>query len=159
MRRRIAIGIAALGLAVAAVALAAVANGESGARTITLQARSQLEQAHLVDNPPVGHSAGDVLIFTERLLDQGGRVIGHDAASCTFLFDDRSLCTATYTLQDGQVMVQLLQPRLSGAIIYTQPITGGTGRYARATGTVTVDQQPAGDHFTFDIHRPRGGDK
>jgi hypothetical protein len=30
--------------------------------------------------------------------------------------------------------IRLLQPRVSGAITYTQPITGGTGRYARAPG-------------------------
>ena len=51
-------------------------------------------------------------------------------------------------------MVQLRQPGLGGTLTYTQVITGGTRRYTRATGSVTVDQQPAGDHFTFHIHLP-----
>jgi hypothetical protein len=33
----------------------------------------------------------------------------------------------------------------------TQAITGGTGRYADARGTVTVRQGTGGDRFTFRI--------
>ncbi len=153
MRRKIVVCIAIPAL-IAAVALAVTANGQSRAGKTTLHARSQLEHAHVVDNAPAGRSVGDVLIFTERLLDSDGDVIGHDAASCTFLFGRRSLCTGTYFLQGGQVMVQLRQPGLGGTVTYTQAITGGTRNYAGATGTVTVDQQPSGDRFTFDIHLP-----
>jgi hypothetical protein len=153
MRRKAAIFIAVPAL-LAAVALAVTANGASPPAEITIHATSQLEHAHAVDNPPAGRSAGDGLVFTERLLDDHGRVIGHDAASCTALFGKRSLCTGTYFLHAGQVMVQLRQPGLGGTLTYTQVITGGTRRYTRATGSVTVDQQPAGDHFTFHIHLP-----
>jgi hypothetical protein len=70
------------------------------------------------------------------------------------LFDERWLCTATYILPGGQVMVQLLQPSLTVTLTYRQAITGGTGRFARASGTVTVHQQPSGDHFVFHVHLP-----
>ncbi len=153
MRRTIAICILGPAL-IGAVALAGPANGRERPGKIILRATSKLEQARSVDNPPAGRSAGDAVIFTEKLLDQDGRVIGRDAASCTTLFDQRSLCTGTYILQGGQVMVQLLQPGLGGTRTYTQAITGGTGRYARATGTVRVQQQPSGDRFTFLIHLP-----
>jgi hypothetical protein len=155
MRRVIAICIA--GAAVIAVVAPSVgANGEPRARTTTLRASSELEHLHAVDNPPAGDSAGDVLIFTEKLLNHDGHVIGHDAATCTRLFDQRSLCTGTYILHRGQLMVQLLQPSLGGTLTYTQAITGGTGKYARATGTVTVHQASSGDRFVFRIHVPRG---
>lgn len=150
MRRRIAIWIVVPAL-LGAVAVAGAADGKGSPKRITLQARSQLEQARSVDNSPPGRSAGDVLIFTEKLLDASGKVIGGDAAQCTALFDERSLCTGTYLLSGGQVMVQLVQPSLGGSLTYTQAITGGTGRYARATGTVTVRQRPTGDRFTFRI--------
>jgi hypothetical protein len=50
-------------------------------------------------------------------------------------------------------MVQLIQPGAAGT--YTQAITGGTGRYAGARGTVTVRQQSGGDRFTFRLRVPR----
>ena len=152
MRRRITIGLAVVGL-VAAVAVSTAASGRQGSATITLHARSQLEQVNFVDNDPKGSSAADLLVFTERLVNERGRQIGSDAATCTTLFDGRSLCTGTYILRGGQIMVQLVQPGPTG--IYTQAITGGTGRFARATGTVTVDQHPGeGDRFTFRIRKP-----
>jgi hypothetical protein len=157
MTRKIASYLVAAAVVALVAAPAAAANGKSRAKTITIRATSELENIQLVDNPPSGNSAGDVLVFTERLLDRDGRQIGSDAATCTRLFDQRSLCTGTYTLPRGEVMVQLLQPGLGAALTYTQAITGGTGRFARATGTVTVAQQPTGDQFTFRIVVPRRG--
>ncbi len=90
-----------------------------------------------------------MLVFTERLLNRRGRTIGSDAATCTRLFDESWLCTGTYKLPGGRLMVQLLQPGPTGA--YDQAITGGTGRFARARGTVTVDQRPDGDRFRFKV--------
>jgi hypothetical protein len=151
-----------IGLALLAVVLAVALTTTASARpptvkratAINLRLRSHLEHVQYIDNPPSGRSAGDTLTFTERLLDSTGRQVGSDAASCVALFDERSLCTATYILHGGQVMVQLLQPNLTGTLTYTQAITGGTGRFARASGTVTVHQQPSSDHFAFHIHLP-----
>jgi hypothetical protein len=140
--------------AVGALALPA-APAAAETRTTTIKARSQLDQVQLVDNAPAGDSAGDLLIFTERLVDRRGRRIGSDAASCVRLFDSRSLCTGTYKLPGGQLMVQLLQPGVSGTRTYDQAITGGTGRFAGARGTVTVAQRAGGDRFTFRISVPR----
>ena len=152
MSRRIYAGIAVIA-ALGAVAVTTAASGRPSPATITLHARSQLEHVNFVDNSPKGTSAGDVLVFTERLVDAAGRQIGSDAATCTTLFDARSLCTGTYILRGGQIMVQLVQPGPTG--VYTQAITGGTGRFARATGTVIVDQHPGqGDRFTFRIRKP-----
>jgi hypothetical protein len=146
-------GVATLGV-VGAMALSPASSARPGGGIIILHARSQVEDVQFVDNAPQGQSAGDVLVFTERLLDARGRRIGSDAATCTLLFDGRSLCTGTYVLRGGQLMVQLIQPGPEGT--YTQAITGGTGRFAHATGTVRVDQRPGGDRFTFRIRRPAG---
>jgi hypothetical protein len=148
MSRQAWIGIAGLGVVVV-IALTGAASGRPTKRTVVLHAHSQVSNAHLVDNAPTGRSAGDQLVFTERLRDSRGRTIGSDAATCTVLFDARSLCTGVYSLRGGQVMVQLVQPGPTGT--YRQAITGGTGRYARAGGTVTVDQRSSGDRFTFRI--------
>ena len=137
-------------IAVGALALSAAPAGAKGhGRTITIKARSQIEHVQLVDNAPTGDSPGDMLVFTEQLFDSHGKRIGGDAATCVRLFDATSLCTGLYKLPGGQVMVQLLQPGPTGT--YDQAITGGTGRFAGARGTVTVAQQSGGDRFTFKI--------
>lgn len=147
---RIAIALVAAG-ALALTPASAVA--KSHGRTITIKARSQIDQVQTVDNAPAGPSAGDMLVFTERLFDSHGKRIGSDAASCVSLFDGTSLCTGTYALPGGRLMVQLLQPGPTGT--YDQAITGGTGRFAGARGTVTVAQKPDGDRFTFRIRLDR----
>ncbi|MDQ6732426.1 MAG: hypothetical protein M3022_19595 [Actinomycetota bacterium] len=143
-------------VSLAIIATALVGSGTAAAQSnpasITLHLRSKLQHASYVDNPPVGRSPGDVLIFTEKLLNASGRVIGSDAAMCTYLFDRRSLCTGAYILPSGELMVQLVLPGPTG--VYSQAIIGGTGRYARATGSVIDDQRPSGDHFTFRIRLP-----
>jgi hypothetical protein len=148
--RRITIALAA----VVALALSAgPAEAKNHGRTIIIKARSQLDQVQLVDNAPTGGSPGDVLVFTEQLFDSRGKRIGSDAATCTRLFDATSLCTGTYKLPGGRLMVQLLQPGPTGT--YDQAITGGTGRFAGARGTVTVAQKPTGDEFTFRVRVDR----
>ena len=77
------------------------AAGKSRERTLTIKARSQIDQVQLVDNAPAGDSPGDLLMFTEKLLDSRGKRIGSDAASCVRMFDATSLCTGTYTLPGG----------------------------------------------------------
>lgn len=141
-------------ITVGALALsAAPAGAKSHGRTITIKARSHLEHVQQVDNAPTGDSPGDMLVFTELLFDARGKRIGSDAATCVRLFDATSLCTGLYKLPGGQVTVQLLQPGPGGT--YDQAITGGTGRFAGARGTVTVAQQASGDRFTFKIRLNR----
>jgi hypothetical protein len=141
-------------VAVGALALsAAPAGAKSHGHTITIKARSQIEQAQVVDKAPSSDSPGDMLVFTEQLFDSHGKRIGSDAASCVRLFDATWLCTGVYKLPGGQVMVQLLQPGPTGT--YDQAITGGTGRFAGARGTVTVAQQSGGDRFTFKVRLDR----
>jgi hypothetical protein len=134
-------------LAALAVAGPATAKGHHG--RVTFKLTSKLDQAKFVDNAPAGDSPGDMLVFTEKLYDAHGKQVGTDAAQCVRLFDQSSLCTGVYKLRGGQIHVQLLQPGPTGK--YDQAVTGGTGRYAGARGTVTVDQRSDGDRFTFKL--------
>lgn len=150
------VSLALLAAALAAVlAGPAVAAARSKPGSITLQAHTKLDHATIVENPPVGRSAGDEVIFTETLFNNAGRRIGSDAATCTFLFDERSLCRGAYILRGGQIHTQLIQPNLSGTRTYDQAIIGGTGRYAGAGGTVTVHQHATGgDGLVFHARLP-----
>jgi len=138
--------------AIADASRRAVRAGVPSTHAVTLEATSSVTDVQVIDSAPAGPSAGDVLVFTEEILDLGGRSIGSDAATCTRLFDTTMLCQGVYVLQDGQVLVQLLQPGPTGT--YTQAITGGTGKYAGARGTVTLNQHPSGDRFSFRILLP-----
>jgi hypothetical protein len=127
------------------------------ASTITFRLSSQLQHAQSVDNAPSGRSAGDLLVLTERLLNAHGRQVGTDAGTCVALFDQRSLCTGAFVLAQGQIMIQILQPNLTGKRTFTEVVTGGTGRYAGAAGTVTDHQGAAsnsGDQLLFQIRVP-----
>jgi hypothetical protein len=152
MRRTVVVAVAVSAL-VAAIAGSGTAMGRARPTSVTLKLTSKLDKASYVDNAPTGRSAGDILVFTEKLFGAHGKAAGSDAASCVYLFDaTSSLCTGTYSVHGGQIMVQLLQPGPTG--VYTQAITGGTGTYAGATGTVTVSQATSGDRFTFHVKLP-----
>ncbi len=152
---------AAVLIASAGVGSTAIASGRPqtatrgrAARTVTMRLTSQLEQAHLADTAPAGRSPGDVLVLTERVQDAHGRQVATDAASCVALFDERSLCGGVYVFAQGQITIQLLQPNLSGTRTFTEVITGGTGSYVGATGTVTDNQGPSSDRLTFHLRLP-----
>jgi hypothetical protein len=152
--RHIAIA-AALALFAAVPPATAAAARHATSRIVVIRAHSQLVNAQAIDANPTGTS-GDRILLTEKVLNAKGRTIGHDFADCVRLFDERSLCTGVYDLRRGQLMVQLLQPALSGRLTYRQAITGGTDRFDGASGAVTVHQGAAGvDRFTFRIRVPR----
>jgi hypothetical protein len=135
-------------VAVGALALpAGTAAAKSHDHPITIKARSKIDRVQAVDNAPAGASAGDMLIFTEKLFNSRGKQIGSDAATCVRLFDQTSLCTGAYKLPGGSVMVQLIQPGPTGT--YDQAVVGGTGRFTGVRGKVTVAQRSDGDRFTF----------
>src|SRR4051794_40892073 len=91
-----------------ALALAAApADAKGHGRTITIKAKSKIEHVQAVNTPRAGAPAGDVLFSPEHLSTARGRRMGGAAAFSTRLFDQTSLCTGTYKLPGGQVMVQL----------------------------------------------------
>ena len=70
--------------------------------------------------------------------------------------------TGIYRLvaEDGDILFltltgHALQPLSLKETVADFTITGGTGRFAGARGTVTVDQRATGDQFTFKIRLDR----
>jgi hypothetical protein len=82
-------------------------------------------------------SLGDSFVFTSTLTRSGQRV-GHTGVVCTITSTKReeSQCVGTAVLPGGQITVQGLEagerPR------FEFPITGGTGAYEDAGGTLVV---------------------
>jgi hypothetical protein len=97
-----------------------------------------------------GKSPGDMEIIRQRLFDRASHVIGHAELMCTFVDSRRSrMCRGTYFMPRGKLVV-------AGSLQYRQlydlAVTGGTGLYDNARGTVTVtrmDRRPVRDLVVF----------
>jgi hypothetical protein len=84
---------------------------------------------------------GDVIAFTNPLLDATGATVGKLAASCVTTTGSRNFeksvitCNVVLTLKDGTLTGQAnVSPGVATTI---GTVTGGTGAYANARGVVT----------------------
>lgn len=123
------------GAALVAVPWEATSNAGTGPATIRITDR-QLNIVR-VDIGSRGISPGDVEIARHRLFDRRTRkVIGRAELVCTFVDAKRSRsCRGSYILPRGKIMV-------AGPLQYRQfyvlAVTGGTGLYDNARGTLSV---------------------
>jgi hypothetical protein len=152
---RIKLVVAALAasiLALGGVTLASAnSNGSSddnGAQAIKLFASTV--QIDVIDLGATGFSLGDEQVFSDDLYDKkGGTKLGSDGGACTIVRvtdaktgSGTAQCTVTLSLADGQIATQGLV-----TFVGNEPpppfdfaITGGTGAFKDARGTVTVEE-------------------
>jgi hypothetical protein len=152
----VAVGAAALFGATAVRA----AHGDTG-RTLTFTvpppaARDQ----HQVDVPPRGLSLGDQTVGAVSLRTHG-QLFGRALVVCTI--SDASFqgqqCAMTLVLRNGQITVHgggldrrlPHSPPLGGPDVFA--VTGGTGRYTGATGTLTIRHGQHADFFIVSLRR------
>ena len=169
MRRSFGIAIAlALALVVSSLALAASGDGKSGQRrdtpqTIQLTASSFATNDVFIDPPNL--SLGDYFVATEDLFRKGKKV-GHDHATCTLTRLEPKTgkpetgavqCLITFMLPEGQITVQGVR---TFALDAQEPpnfvlaITGGTGAYKAARGSVhIVDLNETDSRITLQLIR------
>ena len=150
-RLPIAVGVLACAI-VGSQALAATAADERRAPA-TVRVTATIDSAHQVDNAPEGDSQGDVLVFTQKLADAGGRAVGRADAYCVRTAPGRVReCQGTFFLPKGQVFVAGPDP--DGVARHALAIVGGTGAYAGVRGSVTLDHaNPTTDRDTFTFTR------
>jgi hypothetical protein len=149
MKRTLQLGIAlaGLGLFVMAVAPASQALERNGTIRITTR-----EVAHRVmDQGRPGRGPGDLEISRTLLYNKGltPRAIGHGEIVCTFTGRRSRVCTGTYFLPRGKIVV-------AGALLFRQfyefAVLGGTGLYNNVQGSLTVTTmkpRPRRDILTF----------
>jgi hypothetical protein len=110
---------------------------EAGTGKATIRITDRVLATTRIDVGPRGVSPGDQEIVRSRLLERGtGKTIGRSELACTFVDSGRSrVCRGTYILPKGDLVV-------GGSILYRQfydlAVTGGTGLYDNARGTLTV---------------------
>lgn len=125
---------------ICAVCVCAALVGTVGAVGSTGPAQIRITDVQVADrvvHPQGGGQAGTVetirqLLYNPRLSQ---RPIGRSLAVCTFSDGRDRMCTGTYILPTGSLVVAgALQSRL----LYEIAIVGGTGAYDNARGTLTV---------------------
>jgi hypothetical protein len=131
-----------------------VAQSTSGGQTFTVIEQSTDKDFSFIDNKPYstrrGHSGprisrGDFIAFSTRLVDPQGKPAGRTDASCVDTepgtFNRSSTvfsCTGSFRLANGMLTIQTAAPIT--AKVTQLVITGGTGAYAGARGTITSTQ-------------------
>jgi Dirigent-like protein len=80
-------------------------------------------------------AAGDVVLFENPVFDRQGTRVGTDAGACTMLNASQSLCDTTLVLPKGEIVTHGLQ---GVKTTFEVAVTGGTGLYAGARGTMTA---------------------
>jgi Allene oxide cyclase barrel like domain len=115
-----------------------------------------------------GPFPGDEGLFAYRITSGSGgvRTSGTAALACEYGFERSALCQASYTLGDGTL--DATGSFRAGAKSFILTVTGGTGAYLEARGTLRATVGPGGGRSTFglvlepqrihvSLERPRSG--
>jgi Dirigent-like protein len=132
--------VAVLLIALVALAAPAVAQAE----TLTIKVTSVVVAIKPFDKAPKGTSAGDRIVYRDRLLNAAqqfgkakGKPVGTDRGTMTFTSAHTARFNGTAKLPGGSVRIKgTVLPVAGGGIRI--PVAGGTGRYKSAKGTLTV---------------------
>ena len=106
-----------------------------------------------VDLAPKGDSIGDLLAFGNELFDRGNQIkVGTDQGSCVRTVPGKAYeCTWTNSLAKGQITVQGPFLDAGDSVL---AITGGTGAYRKARGTMDLHARSATEfEFTFHLSK------
>jgi hypothetical protein len=129
-----------LGAFVAMLVVAAVAggHGSKGHRSLELVANQASFTFVDVDpkqaNPDTeAPTPGDGFVLSETIT-KDGEDFGNSYVQCTFVTAEVTQCIATFDLPNGQITVQGV---LRDTPDFTVSVTGGTGAYSDAGGTMT----------------------
>jgi hypothetical protein len=123
---------------VAMLAVAAVAGGHGSKPHRSLQLVGTEASYSFVDvepkqagqdDPP---TPGDSFLTTETLT-KGGEAFGTLYVQCTFVTPEANQCLATFELPNGQITAQGV---LHDTSDFTVAVTGGTGAYFAASGSI-----------------------
>ncbi|WP_225732085.1 MULTISPECIES: hypothetical protein [unclassified Nocardia] len=137
------IAVAAAGALLIGGGLSACASQTSTASPLEhpeiLELAVENDQYAAPDLPPAGTSLGDLYVYSGWLLKDGQRV-GQGGGSCQFIQVDgtkiTTQCLLTARLERGSLTMQSLW--VTGESPLDMAITGGTGAYRDAQGTVRV---------------------
>jgi hypothetical protein len=149
MRRRLPLGVLAiLVLAIASLPAASASSSQAGSsagkgkKVEVIRVTEVSVQEAFIDVGEEGESVGDSFVFSSDLFRHGKKV-GTDGGVGTFVRLEPDAFTvqfvATAALSKGQITVQGLGTLTDGPLDIELAITGGTGKYRTAHGTLHVE--------------------
>jgi len=166
MRIKIAIGVAGAAVAATAIGLGASSAQEAGPpERLELRMAYREAKVTLVDTGRKmtrrrpSESPGDIAVSRGVLRDAAGRRVGtlHSVFTVTGGRSPRTseLSTGAFLLEDGQIAGQgvVLNGPTDGPDRDVLPVTGGSGAYAGATGSVQATTGRRGVTFAFELKR------
>ena len=120
-----------------------------GGKTITVIEHATTDAT--TDTGAPGDSAGDILTFANDVFDRTDtRKVGTDQGYCIRTVPGVSYeCNFTTLLADGQLVVEGPFYDAKDSVL---AITGGTGRYRNARGTMELHARDGGTKFAFVFH-------
>jgi allene oxide cyclase len=138
--------LAVLATLALAGALAAPASAAAPRRTIRVVEHALTDAT--TDTGATGDSAGDILTFANPVFNRAdARQVGSDQGYCIRVVAGAAYeCTWTTFLRGGQIVVQ---GPFYDAKDSTLAITGGTGRYRAARGTMRLHSLAGGSRYAF----------
>jgi hypothetical protein len=147
-KRLTAVGLAAATLTAAAVTTTTHAT-QPGA-VIELTARDRESRFGGFDAPPRRREGpGDQFTISARLRDPAGDLAGRADAAFAQTSGNRAHGSATFSLADGRIVaVGVVDEAGSDDRL---AVVGGSGAYAGARGTLTVDETRGGTSFRFEL--------
>jgi di/tricarboxylate transporter len=133
-----------LGLLAVASALSALVPSAAASTRLVITVRSVELSSKVTDALPKGRSVGDTLSFRNRLVNvapqlggPAGARIGSDRGTNRITGPGTFAFSATVTLPGGTLSVRNVG-NATGSVSAPLSVTGGTGRFAGARGTVTL---------------------
>jgi allene oxide cyclase len=148
-RMLVVVAIAATAALLAAVTAVGSGSKSSPGKTLTVVEHATTDAT--TDTGAAGDSAGDVLTFSNDVFNAKDTTkVGTDQGSCIRTVPGESYeCAFTTLLPGGHITVE--GPFYDKANS-TLAITGGTGRYRNARGTMDLEAREGGSKFAFAFH-------
>jgi hypothetical protein len=148
-----------LGLLAALLVLRSSASAQDpSTRTLTLRETERgATFAHIRNTKGASqrsNRAGDVIVFTNPIVDAAGKRIGKTSVSCVTTTGARNFmksattCHGVSELRDGSLMMQAIVAPDGPT---TGAVTGGTGAYANARGVFTSRDGESGSQTTITL--------
>lgn len=153
MKRLLSFLFIIAGIAILVVAVAAwgksPGNHHRGGKTITVIEHATTDAT--TDTGAAGDSAGDVLTFANEVFDRKDeKKVGTDQGYCIRVVPGASYeCNFTTLLAGGQIVVEGPFYDTKDSVL---AITGGTGRYRNARGSMELQALESGTKFRFAFH-------